>query len=60
MSKKIAVFEVEFDTDMMIDDEDLQANHKGNWLEFMRSIFQEEGFGIFTENIKVVDVKEAK
>lgn len=54
--KMKAVFEVEFDENFMISDEDLKECFDGDFLKFMQELFKEEGFGIFDEEIKLVDI----
>lgn len=58
--KMKAIFEVEFDEEFMISDEDLKEYFDGNLLKFMQALFKEEGFGIFDREIKLVDIKEIK
>lgn len=55
--KKIAILEAEFDTDIMICDEDLKEYYDNDWLKFMKEMYEEESIGIFDE-IKLVDIKE--
>ena len=55
-----AVFEVEFDKEFMISEDDLKECFDGDFLKFMQEIFKEEGFGIFDKEIKLVDIKEIK
>lgn len=54
--KKIAVLQVEFDTDIMISDEDLKKYWDNNWLKLMQDLFEDEGIGLFDEQIKLVDI----
>lgn len=56
--KMKAVFEVEFDKDFMISEEDLKETFDGDFLKFMQELFKEEGFGIFDSDIKLVDILE--
>lgn len=56
--KKIAVFEVEFDTDFMISKDDLFLFYNNDLLRFMKALFRSEGFGIFDKEIKLVDIKD--
>ena len=58
--KMKAVFEVEFNEEDMISEEDLKEYFDGNLLRFMQELFKEEGFGIFDKEIKLVDIKEIK
>lgn len=55
-----AVFEVEFDKESMISEEDLKECFDGDFLKFMQELFKEEGFGIFDKEIKLVDISESK
>lgn len=58
--KMKAVFEVEFDKEFMISEEDLKECFDGDFLKFMQVLFKEEGFGIFDSEIKLVDILESK
>ena len=58
--KMKAVFEVEFDENFMISEEDLKEFFDGDLLKFMQELFKEEGFGIFDSEIKLVDILESK
>lgn len=53
---KIAVFEVEFEEKDMISKDDLKLFYNNDLLRFMKMIFKEEGFGIFDEEIKLVNI----
>ena len=53
-----AILEVEFDKDMMIDQESLDQDFGGDWLKFMQWMFKEDGIGIFEEEIKLIEVRE--
>jgi hypothetical protein len=55
--KKIAVFEVEFDSDDMISEEDLKSDYNNDWLKFMQELFKDDDFGIFDEEFKLVEIK---
>ena len=55
--KKIAILEVEFDTDIMITDEDLKEFWDNDWLKFMKDMYENESIGLFDE-IKLVGIKE--
>lgn len=54
--KKKAILEVEFDADMMIDQEALDESFDGDWVKYMRWLLEQEDMGIFEEEIKLVDV----
>jgi len=58
--KMKAIFEVEFDEEFMISEEDLKEYFNGDFLKFMQELFKEEGFGIFDNEIKLVDILESK
>ena len=53
--KKIALFCSEFESDTMISNEDLKKNYDGDWVKFMKSIFKEEGIGLF-DNFELIDI----
>ncbi len=53
--KKIAVLQAEFDSDIMICDEDLKKYYNNDWLKFMQELFEDESIGLF-EDIKLVDI----
>lgn len=53
---KKAILEVEFDPDMMIDQEALDESFDGDWVKYMRWLLEQEDMGIFEEKIKLVDV----
>lgn len=53
--KKIAVLQAEFDSDIMICDEDLKKYYNNDWLKFMEELFEDEGIGLF-DDIKLVDI----
>jgi len=55
--KKIAILEAEFDTDIMITDEDLKEFWDNDWLKFMKDMYENESIGLFDE-IKLVGIKE--
>ena len=55
--KKIAILEAEFDTDIMISDEDLKEFWNNDWLKFMKDMYESENVGLFDE-IKLVGIKE--
>ena len=59
--KKIAVLQAEFDSDIMICDEDLKKYYNNDWLKFMQELFEDESIGLF-DDIKLVDIldKEKK
>lgn len=51
-----AIFEVEFNPELMADDADVNAH--GGWLKTMQWLFREEGLGIFENDLKLIEVKE--
>lgn len=58
MGKMIAVFEVEFDTDMMWDEESIRTEMDGDWLKAMKWLYESDGLGIFSDEdeLKLVAV----
>lgn len=56
--KKIAVFEVEFDVNDMISKDDLFLFYNNDLLKVMKVLFRDDGFGIFNEEIELVDIKD--
>jgi hypothetical protein len=52
-----AIFEVEFDPDIMVDQETLDEDFGGDWLTFMQWLYAEEGLGIFSEELRLVGVR---
>lgn len=57
--KKIAVLQAEFDSDIMICDEDLKKYYNNDWLKFMQELFEDESIGLF-DDIKLVDILDKK
>ena len=57
MSKMIAVFEVEFESDDMWDKESVKEDMGGDWLKAMEWLYEEDDIGIFNEKLKLVDVR---
>ena len=55
--KMIAVLNVEFDLNDMIDLASLNKEWGGNVLGFMKWLYSEEDIGIFENKIKLVDIK---
>lgn len=53
--KKIAVLQAEFDSDIMICDEDLKKYYNNDWLKFMQELFEDESIGLF-DDIKLIDI----
>lgn len=53
--KKIAVLQAEFDSDIMICDEDIKKYYNNDWLKFMQELFENESIGLF-DDIKLVDI----
>ena len=59
--KKKAIFEVEFEPDDMIGEEDLKEFYDNDWLKCMKDLYEDEGMGVFDEPfklVKIVDVGE--
>ena len=49
MSKKIAVFEIPFDADIMFSEQAIKDEFGGDWLKAMQWLFEEEGPGLFID-----------
>jgi len=56
--KKIAVLEVEFESDDMWDQESLEKEMDGDWLKAMTELFDSDGIGIFDNDLILVAIKE--
>ena len=59
--KKKAIFEVEFDMEDMIGEEDLKEFYNNDLLSYMKELYHDEGMGVFNEPfklVKIVDVGE--
>ena len=57
MSKMVGVFEVEFESDSMWNEEALKTEMGGDWLKAMKWLFTEEDLGIFSEELELVAIK---
>lgn len=55
--KMTAVFEVDFDPEMMWDHESAIKEH-GSYLKAMQWLFENDGMGIFDQEPRLVDIKE--
>ena len=53
-----AVFEVEFDPEIMADD--ISVEEIGGWLAMMQWLYEQEGLGIFENELKLIEVKDSK
>ena len=53
-----AIFEVEFDPNIMADEDEVNA--VGGWTEMMQWLYLNEGLGIFDEELKLVRVEESQ
>lgn len=53
-----AIFEVEFDPMTMIDQQEMEDDFEGSWLNFMTWLYVENGMGIFDEDPILIEVKE--
>ena len=53
-----AIFEVEFDPDIMADD--ISVEEIGGWLAMMQWLYEQEGLGIFENELKLIEVKDSK
>lgn len=60
--KTVAVIEIAFDQDKMIDTETLVEYFDGSLLKYMKSLYKDEGMGIFDGNAwsELVDIKAYK
>ena len=53
-----AIFEVDFNKEDMISDEDLKEYYDNDLFKFMKELINEEGFGIFDNDFKLKEIKE--
>lgn len=53
-----AIFEVEFDPEIMADD--ISVDEIGGWLAMMQWLYEQEGLGIFENELKLTEVKDSK
>lgn len=53
-----AIFEIEFDKDLIIDEEALNEYYGGDMLKVMQELWDEDGEGIFDERPKLVRVED--
>ena len=53
-----AIFEVEFDHEIMADD--ISVEEIGGWLAMMQWLYEQEGLGIFENELKLIEVKDSK
>lgn len=53
-----AIFEVEFDPEIMADD--ISVEEIGGWLAMMQWLYEQEGLGIFENELKLIEVKDSK
>lgn len=52
-----AIIEVEFDPELMFDDESIKDDFGGDWEKAMKWLWEQEGLGIFSwEDMKLVAV----
>ena len=59
MGKMIAVLEVEFESDDMWDKDALKSEMGGDWFKAMSWLYENDDIGIFSEPLKLVEVKPA-
>ena len=52
-----AIIEVEFDKDIMFDEESVKDEFGGDFLKAMQWLFELESIGIFEEKLKLVGLK---
>jgi len=57
---KTAVFEVDFDVEDIIDKEELEKQFNNDLLECMQELYNNDGFGLFDNDIKLVEIKDGK
>ena len=55
-SRYVAVFEVEFEPNLMCDEESLKKDYGGSWLKCLKAIYEAEDLSIFDEPLKLVNV----
>jgi hypothetical protein len=51
-----AIFEVEFNPDDMISEEELNNYYDGSWMKVMSELFESDGIGIFSNDLKLIKV----
>jgi len=51
-----AIFEVEFDPEIMADQE--QVDEIGGWLAMMQYLYTENDLGIFDNDLKLIEVRD--
>lgn len=54
--KKKVIFEVEFETETMCDEQTLKEDYKNDWNKLMKYLYKEEGLGIFNKPLKFIKV----
>lgn len=55
--KMIAVFELEFESEDMWDQDSIKKEYKDDWLKAMQYLYESDGLGIFEEELKLIEVK---
>ena len=53
-----AIFEVKFKQSDMCDKESLKKEYGGSWKKCMKYLYEQEGLGIFSEELKLIDITE--
>lgn len=56
--KYVALFEVEFLPEMLCGTQILREEYGNSWFNCVKYLYQEEGLGIFMDELKLVDVYE--
>lgn len=51
-----AIFEIDFDMEMMFDKESLEEDFDGDYTAAMQWLFKEEGFGIFDKELRLTKI----
>lgn len=53
-----AIFEVEFDSRMMMTSKDLKKYYKNSWVKAIKYLYKQDGLGIFAKELKLIGVKQ--
>lgn len=53
-----AIFEVNFSKKSMCEQKDVDEEYGGSWLKLMKYLYKSDGFGIFKNEPKLIDIKE--
>lgn len=52
-----AYFEIEFEPDMMCDQETVDDKYGGSWFQLIKFLYENEGLGIFENDLKLTGVE---